>query len=253
MGKGGDILVAGFLTALGKAGATGKDLIKRLGSHIKTGIKKIGHTPVEDEKGNIGVQTPEGVKYVPPNVEIEDAGDVVEYFRRTLKPAQEFLYEEPPDDVLTKGTFDKTHEALPEYYEGELLPKSKVPNINVLKTWIETVKWANMSPLDLRMEYNSLKGTTSDAPLNTVQREALKDSIAYKIARKFWYVGRRSAQETDAQFNERTKHMRPAMGSFSPNDIWTGQTFPYDETYQYTSGHIPEMEQKLKEGETIKW
>ena len=125
--------------------------------------------------------------------------------------------------------------------------------LNVLKTWIETVKWANMSPIDLRLEYNNLKGTTSDTPLNSVQREALKDSIAYKIARKFWYVGRRSSRETDAQFNERTKHMRPAMGSFSPNDIWTGQTFPYDETYQYTAGHIPEMEQKLKEGETIKW
>ena len=230
-----------------------RGLIKQAKSFFKGMLGKEGYTVKFDKDKGVGVQTPEGTEYVPEGINVDLPTDIVAYFKRTLKPAQEFLYEEPPDDVLTKGTFDKTHEALPEYYEGELLPKSKVPNINVLKTWIETVKWANMSPLDLRMEYNSLKGTTSDAPLNTKQREALKDSIAYKIARKFWYVGRRSAQETDAQFNERTKHMRPAMGSFSPNDIWTGQTFPYDETYQYTSGHIPEMEQKLKEGETIKW
>ena len=47
--------------------------------------------------------------------------------------------------------------------------------------------------------------------------------------------------------------MRPAMGSFSPNDTWTSQAFPYDETYQYSAGEIPELEEKLKEGETIKW
>lgn len=253
MGKAGDILAAAFLTAISRTGSGGKDLIKRIGSHIKAGIKKMGHTPIEDKKGNIGVKTPEGVKYVPSNIDIGSAGDVVEYFRRTLKPAQEFLYEEPPDDVLTKGRFDKTQEALPEYYEGELLPARKVPNIMALKTWIETVKWANMSPIDLRLEYNKHKGTTADTPLNSQQRFALLDSVAYKIARKFWYVGRRSSYETDAEFNERTKHMRPAMGSFSPNDTWKEHTFPYDETYQYTAGEIPELEEKLKEGETIKW
>ena len=230
-----------------------RGLIKQAKSFFKGMLGKEGYTVKFDKEKGVGVQTPKGTEYVPEGINVDLPTDIVAYFKRTLKPAQEFLYEEPPDDVLTKGTFDKTHEALPEYYEGELLPKSKVPNIMALKTWIETVKWANMSPIDLRLEYNKHKGTTADTPLNAQQRSALLDSVAYMISRKFWYVGRRSAQETDAQFNERTKHMRPAMGSFSPNDIWTGQTFPYDETYQYTSGHIPEMEQKLKEGETIKW
>jgi len=230
-----------------------KGLLNRVISFFKGRLGKEGYTVKFDKDKGVGVQTPEGTKYVPEGLNLKHPTDIVAYFKRTLKPAQEFLYEEPPDDVLTKGRFDPRQQALPEYYEGELLPNSKVPNINVLKTWIETVKWVDMSPIDLRIEYNNLKGTTSDAPLNSVQREALKDSIAYKIARKFHYVGRRSSRETDAQFNERTKHMRPAMGSFSPNDTWTSQRFPYDETYQYTAGHIPELEQKLKEGETIRW
>ena len=29
--------------------------------------------------------------------------------------------------------------------------------------------------------------------------------------------------------------------------------FPYDETYQYTSGELPELEEKLKAGEAVKW
>jgi len=230
-----------------------EDLLEGVQDFIKHKLRREDYTPVENENGNIGIQTPKGVEYIPPNVELTDVDDIVDYYKRTVGEPQEFIYEEPPDDVLTKGRFDKTHEALPEYYEGELLPASRVPNIMALKTWIETVKWAHMSPLDLRMEYNRHKGTTSDRPLTAKQRFTLLDSVAFKIARKFWYIGRRSSQETDSEFNERTKHMRPAMGSFSPNDTWTGQTFPYDETYQYTAGFIPELEEKLKEGETIKW
>ena len=230
-----------------------RGLIKQAKSFFKGGLGKEGYTVKFDKEKGVGVQTPKGTEYVPEGINVDLPTDIVAYFKRTLKPAQEFLYEEPPDDVLVKGRFDKKQESLPEYYEGELLPASRVPNIMALKTWIETVKWANMSPLDLRMEYNKHKRTTADTPLNAQQRSALLDSVAYMISRKFWYVGRRSAQETDAQFNDRTKHMRPAMGSFSPNDTWTGQTFPYDETYQYTSGELPNLEEKLKAGESVKW
>ena len=230
-----------------------KGILKRVVNFFKGGLGKEGYTVKFDKEKGVGVQTPKGTEYVPEGINVDLPIDIVAYFKRTLKPAQEFLYEEPPDDVLVKGRFDKKQESLPEYYEGELLPASRVPNIMALKTWIETVKWANMSPLDLRMEYNKHKRTTADTPLNAQQRSALLDSVAYMISRKFWYVGRRSAQETDAQFNERTKHMRPAMGSYSPNDTWKGQTFPYDETYQYSAGEIPELEEKLKEGETVKW
>ena len=97
------------------------------------------------------------------------------------------------------------------------------------------------------------KSTTDWRPLTLKQRETLKDSIAYMIGRKLWYTGRRSAYETDAQFNRRTKHMRPAMGTYSAQDKWKAGEFPYDETYQYTSGELPELEEKLKKGETVRW
>ena len=250
-GKGGMLLFLAMRVQAAKK--KGKELKESINGYLKSVLRKEQYTPVENENGDIGVKTPKGIKYVPQNVELKDVPDVVQYFKDTIGSPQEFLYEEPPDDVLVKGRFDKKQAALPEYYEGELLPASRVPNIMALKTWIETVKWANMSPIDLRLEYNKHKGTTADTPLNAQQRSALLDSVAYMISRKFWYVGRRSAQETDAQFNERTKHMRPAMGSFSPNDTWKAQTFPYDETYQYSAGEIPELEEKLKGGETIKW
>ena len=100
-----------------------RGLIKQAKSFFKGMLGKEGYTVKFDKEKGVGVQTPKGTEYVPEGINVDLPTDIVAYFKRTLKPAQEFLYEEPPDDVLTKGTFDKTHEALPEYYEGELLPK----------------------------------------------------------------------------------------------------------------------------------
>jgi long-subunit fatty acid transport protein len=145
-------------------------------------------------------------------------------------------------------------EKLPEYYAGEVLPAEQKGDISALKSWIERVKWADMTEMDLRLEYNKNKGTTNLSPLTMQQRETLKDSIAYKVGRKLWYLGRRSVYETDGEFNRRTRHMRPAMGSYSSNDTWTvAGGFPYDESFQYTSGELPALEEKLKAGESIKW
>ena len=40
---------------------------------------------------------------------------------------------------------------------------------------------------------------------------------------------------SDDDWQEDTKDMRPAEGSFSKNEDWGGK-FPYGETYKYDSG-----------------
>ena len=62
------------------------------------------------------------------------------------------------------------------------------------------------------------------------------DSIAYLVARKLWYVGRRSSRETDDQWQDRTAHMRPEAGSYESNEQWGEGGFTYTREYVYTSG-----------------
>ena len=67
------------------------------------------------------------------------------------------------------------------------------------------------------------------------KEDSLVRSIAYLVARKIWYVGRKSSRETDEQWQEHTHDMRPAQGSFSKDEKWTNG-FPYGREYVYSSG-----------------
>jgi len=228
----------------------------KMRAFIKAGLDMFGFTVIEDRDKGIGVKTKDGKTFIPKATHdiIDHPVKVIEWFKTHMPDPKEDIYEEPPDEVIRGVHATSQFEKLPEYYSGEVLPAEQKGDIGALKSWIERVKWADMSEMDLRLEYNRHKGTTNLAPLTMEQRETLKDSIAYKIGRKLWYLGRRSVYETDGEFNRRTRHMRPAMGSYSPNDTWTvAGGFPYDETYQYTSGELPALEEKLKAGEAVRW
>ena len=228
----------------------------KLRSVIKSGLDLFGFTVIEDKDKGIGVKTKDGKTFIPKATHdiIDHPLKVIEWFKTNMPDPKEDIYEEPPDEVIKGVHATGKMEKLPEYYSGEVLPAEQKGDIGALKSWIERVKWADMTEMDLRLEYNRHKGTTDLSPLTIKQRETLKDSIAFKIGRKLWYLGRRSAYETDGEFNRRTMHMRPAMGSYSATDTWTVEGgFPYDETYQYTSGELPNLEEKLKSGESVKW
>ena len=122
------------------------------------------------------------------------------------------------------------------------------PNLSYIREWVENTKLANMSNEDLGHEYSRVLGTKVPSKLDTEKRESLVDSITYMVARKIWYVGRRSADYTDAEWNEETKHMRPEKGSFGKNDIWKNVQFPYGQEYVYTSGDVHKAMSELKSG-----
>ena len=223
---------------------------------IKSGLDSLGFTVIEDKEKGVGVKTKDGKTFIPEATHdvIDHPVKVIDWFKTNMPDPKEDIYEEPPDEVIKGVHATGQFEKLPEYYAGEVLPAEKKGDISALKSWIERVKWADMSEMDLRLEYNRHKKTTGLSPLTQEQRETLKDSIAFMIGRKLWYLGRRSVYETDGEFNRRTRHMRPAMGSYSATDTWTTEGgFPYDETFQYTSGELPELEEKLKSGESVRW
>ena len=109
------------------------------------------------------------------------------------------------------------------------------PNIDAIKMWVKDTKLAGKSQMQLEDEYRKVKGSEGNVSWDDTKYEALVDSIAYLVARKLWYVGRRSSRETDEQWQDHTADMRPPEGSYEVNEDWGGN-FRYGREYVYSSG-----------------
>ena len=186
-------------------------------------------------KGKVKVRVPKGIG----TIKIEKADNLMSLVERisAMHQPKEKLYEEPPDAAVYKKSGQFPDEKLPEYYGRYILPATVKPNIDRIKSWVQQKKFAGKTAEDLLEEYNELKGREQDTRLSAQQKRALIDSIAFKISRKIWYVGRRPADLTDWEWNEMTKRMRPRKGSYSSNEKWLVRGgFPYTQAYIYTSG-----------------
>jgi len=189
-------------------------------------------------KGKIKVVVPKGIG----TIKIQKADNLMSLIKRVeaMFMPKENIYEEPPDAAINKsGQFPE--EKLPEDWSKFILPAGKniggkKADISRLKEWVEQKKFSGKTHDDLLEEYNELKGREQDTRLSSQQKKNLIDSIALKVSRKIWYVGRKPAQMTDWEWNEMTKTMRPQKGSYSRNEKWTNMKFPYTQSYIYTSG-----------------
>ena len=162
-------------------------------------------------KGQVKVVVPKGIG----NIKIQKADNLMSLIKRVegMFMPKENIYEEPPDAAINKsGQFPE--EKLPEDWSKFILPAGKniggkKADISRLKEWVEQKKFLGKTHDDLLEEYNELKGREQDTRLSGQQRKNLIDSIALKVSRKIWYVGRKPAQMTDWEWNEMTKTMRP--------------------------------------------
>lgn len=171
---------------------------------------------------------------------------------------------EPPDTAIdfTGTPYVKRAEVdesptLPDGWSAAFYPaggeSGRKPNIHHIREWVENTKLANISVEEMTYEYSRVLNEPVPSKLDKKKRNALIDSITFMVARKIWYVGRRSSEFTDHEWNEHTKHMRPPQGSFSKNESWKTTHFPYGEEYVYTSGDVHKMMNDLKSGATVKY
>lgn len=170
---------------------------------------------------------------------ISNEGDMIKVIDRLVAmfSPQENIYKEPSDMSL-RGSVN-LEEKLPEKWSEVILPaginiQRKKVSINALKTWVRNVLFSGMTNRDLVNEYNSLTDRKTTTDLSNKQKKNLIDSLAYRVGRKIWYVGRKSSTLTDHSWDLMTKHMRPSEGSYGGNDVW--KKFPYTEGYKYSSG-----------------
>jgi len=190
-------------------------------------------------KGQVKITLPKGTT----NFKIDTPNTLLSLINLAdsmFKP-KEALYEEPPDAAIMNRSGKFPEEKLPEGYARYILPAGKniggkKVNIDRIKEWVQKVKMSGKTNEDVLNEYNELNGRERTTALSPRQRHALADSIALKVARKIWYVGRRPSELTDWDWNEMTKRMRPPKGSYSRNEKWTNVKFPYTQAYVYRSG-----------------
>jgi len=144
----------------------------------------------------------------------------------------------------------------PEEYQGAIYPEEFRADIPALKLWVETVKIANLSDDEIMEEYYQWRENPEFQQFSSVDskvgdlvrsmkkrvrnpqttRKLLVDSIAYMVARKLWYVGRKPAGMSDWDWHNKTKHLRPAQGTFDMKREERWRNFKYTKDYVYESG-----------------
>ena len=163
------------------------------------------------------------------------------------------LEDDIPDQVLNDEHF--SYEDAMRYDEAWYPDAGNdYPDQNLLKDWIQEVKWAGLDDIDLYYEYvdrYDVKTPRADHIINDREKERLLDSSAYLIARKQWYCGRKPQGMSDWDWHIKTRTMRPPAGTFGKKG--DEMTIPYDYDYQYESGKVKGFDKKLKEGERVEW
>ena len=108
------------------------------------------------------------------------------------------------------------------------------PDIGAIRSWVADVKLAGKSQRVLELEYNKMYGV-NNVSWDDSKRARLVKGIAYLVARKIWYVGRKPSDMDDGEWDKDTRDMRPSEGTFSSNERWANG-FTYNKEYSYSSG-----------------
>jgi len=110
-------------------------------------------------------------------------------------------------------------------------------DIDALKEWIVTTKVNRDPALQEAIEYDHLKisGDLSGYWTSTLEREI--DRIAFKVARKIYYVGRKPPTMTPEEWDDYTRNIKPEPGSFAEGEDWGEKGFPYGAEYKYREGN----------------
>ena len=216
---------------------TRDNIVKKGGNAHLSNMGQDVEIPVPKNRDNVKVSS---------DITSEELGT---YVSQSLQDVQRAPLTEAPDPVL------KSERALPKitkpeddiqeprdiaYYPAGKNPyggsDGKKPNIEAIRQWVENTKVGNASNITLSEEFGEEFGFIGWG-FSEKELDKAIDEVTFKVARKIWYVGRKPSTMTDMQWDEATREMRPAEGSFSKNEKWVNG-FPYGETYKYESGKL---------------
>ncbi len=151
------------------------------------------------------------------DMKAENIGEVIENILEAKIDEPKYEYDA---DFEEKKLFTKNRY---EEMRGAIYPGKRV-NIDAIENWVRTVK-AFSDPL------------LQDV-INTDLFDSYVDRVVHKVARKIYYVGRKPKSVTPEEWDDLTRDMRPAEGTYARGESWGKNVeFPYTREYTYRSGY----------------
>tara|TARA_B110000495_G_C22983060_1_gene578114 strand:+ start:648 stop:1415 length:768 start_codon:yes stop_codon:yes gene_type:complete len=170
------------------------------------------------------------------------------------RPEEQMKKSEPYDDILDNSENAISANSAPEMPDGwdtAYFPAGGEtggkPNMARIREWVKNVKFTNMSTLDMQVEYGIKFNMKTPNKWDDKMKKTLVEAVAYLVARKIWYVGRKPSGMSDGEWDDLTRDKRPPQGSFSKNEHWGG-AFPYTQEYSYSSWGDKEVDMLEKSG-----
>ena len=147
-----------------------------------------------------------------------------------------YKYDEDFDEGLNQ-------ELMADGYQG--IDPGKHVDIDALKEWVMTTKIHRDPDLQEALKYDHLKISSNLSPYWESSLDRAVDSIAFKVARKIYYVGKKPPTMTPEEWDIYIADKRPEPGTYAKNEHWGSKGFPYGVDYEYRSGIIDMPEESL--------
>ena len=109
-------------------------------------------------------------------------------------------------------------------------------DIPAIREWVMTTKIHRDPELQEALKYDHLKISSNLSPYWESSLDRAVDSIAFKVARKIYYVGKKPPTMTPEEWDIYIADKRPEPGTYSKNENWGPRGFPYGPDYKYREG-----------------
>ena len=139
--------------------------------------------------------------------------------------------------------FDEDPESPADHHR--MIEPGKYVDIDALRDWVRTTKINRDEDLQDALRYDVLKISVNLEGLWTSTLDRAVDSIAFKVARKIYYVGRKPPTMTPEEWDIYIADKRPEPGTYSKNEDWGERGFPYGADYKTREGAIDIPEDSL--------
>lgn len=250
-----------LLGRVSKAMSKVKEIISQ-GGHARVLDPEIDEEPKDDEifYDDVAIEIPDDLDKDTVSItdDLTDNQLAMSVVHSIQRPEEQMKKSEPDDKVFGDDEDDQVYDTMPEipddyrvaYYPagGETGGK---PDMSKIRTWVENVKFATMSDLDKQVEYGIKFNTKTPITWDKKKEKSLINAVAFLVARKLWYVGRKPSGMPDEDWAKLTADKRPQQGSFSKNEHWAG-AFPYTEEYSYSTWEDKDIDMLKKSG-SVNW
>jgi hypothetical protein len=134
-------------------------------------------------------------------------------------------------------------ELMADGYQG--IDPGKYVDIDALRDWVRTTKINRDEDLQDALRYDVLKIPVNLEGLWTSSLDKAVDHVAFKVARKIYYVGKKPPTTTPEEWDIYIADKKPEPGTYSKNEDWGERGFPYGVDYKTREGPIDFPEDSL--------